>query len=196
MSDSKVFWGPSWNPGPFGSRRSSSPANKTDRLTGEPYSYDDTFRLARECRMRASRHLTVDDRLVAIRLIQPGFFLFLNRFLHLVAADDLPAVEPWSWLVKYEDDLYSWAEIVAKQCPSRSLVPFAKHQDTDDVFCFDGDDRTGNPPVLIIHTFASPGTEYRGQWTSFDVWWEEMEEHRAAWLVDQATSPRGSRRTR
>lgn len=56
--------------------------------------------------MRALRHLTVDERLVVIRLIQPEFFLFPNRFLHLVAADDLPAVEPWSWLVKYEDDLY------------------------------------------------------------------------------------------
>lgn len=89
------------------------------------------------------------------------------------------------WISEYENQTKNWVDIVGEQYPTRSLVPFAKHQDTDDVFCFNGDDRSGDPPVLIIHTFASPGTEYRGQWTSFDVWWEEMEEHRAAWLAEQ-----------
>lgn len=135
--------------------------------------------------MRDLREISTDERLIAIRQVQPDLFVYPERFFLVVASDQLPDITPWSWLCKYEDDLYFWAETVANQYPTRTLVPFAKHQDTDDVFCFDGGDHSGDPPVLIIHTFASPGMEYRGQWASFGVWWEEMEEHRAAWLAEQ-----------
>ncbi|OII11797.1 hypothetical protein BIU97_04780 [Curtobacterium sp. MCBA15_009] len=123
--------------------------------------------------------------MVDIRQIPTDRFVYPDRFTDVVVEVDLPAIRPWSWLCEYEGDSSFWAATVAEQYPGRSLVPFAKHQDTDDVFCFEGTDHTGDPPVLVIHAFASPGTEYRGQWTSFDVWWEEMEEHRAAWLAEQ-----------
>lgn len=131
--------------------------------------------------MRERRLTTVEERQVEARLIAPEGFQYPERFQRVLAQDPLPEIDPFMWTSEYENQTTDWVDIVGKQYPTRSLVPFAKHQDTDDVFCFDGGDHSGNPPVLIIHTFASPGTEYRGQWTSFDVWWEEMEEHRAAW---------------
>ena len=139
----------------------------------------------RRTTVREHRLTTVEERQVEARLIAPEGFQYPERFQRALAQHPLPDIDPFMWTSEYENQTTDWVDIVGKQCPTRSLVPFAKHQDTDDVFCFNGGDRSGNPPVLIIHTFASPGTEYRGQWTSFDVWWEEMEEHRAAWLAEQ-----------
>jgi hypothetical protein len=44
--------------------------------------------------------------------------------------------------------------------------------------------------VLIIHTFASPGWEYRGQWKDFDVWWSEMEDQHRNWLAEHEDEER------
>lgn len=50
--------------------------------------------------------------------------------------------------------------------PLRRLIVFAKRQDNDDVACFDLD--TGK--VAIVHAFASPGWERRGEFADFRAW--------------------------
>lgn len=93
--------------------------------------------------MRALRRTTTEERLLTLRQLQPAAFEYPERYFRTVAGDELPAVEPWAWLCEYEDDLEFWADVVAKQYSTRSLVPFAKRQDTDDVFCFEGTDTSG-----------------------------------------------------
>ena len=54
---------------------------------------------------------------------------------------------------------------LATRYPDRKLVPFAKRTDNDDVACFE----VGTMPhVQIIHDFADPGWEQRGEFA--DVW--------------------------
>jgi hypothetical protein len=62
-----------------------------------------------------------------------------------------------------------------KQFPTRTLVPFAKDGGSDDVACFDSADTSGNPKVLCIHSFCSPGWEYRGEASSFAEWLQRTE---------------------
>jgi hypothetical protein len=50
--------------------------------------------------------------------------------------------------------------------PQRTLVPFARRQDNDDVACFDLD----RDKVTIIHDFASSGWEDRAEFTDFRAW--------------------------
>ncbi len=134
--------------------------------------------------MRERFLTSADERLIDALQSAPEGFVYPDRFRAELGRTTLAEIDPFMWTSEYRGQTAAWSDIVAEQFPARTLVPFAKHQDTDDVFCFDGGDRSGNPPVLVIHTFASPGTEYRGQWTSFDAWWEEMLEHRAAWLAE------------
>ena len=135
--------------------------------------------------MKKATRSTVDDRLLAVRSVQTPGFRYPERYFTTMTDDRLPEASPFRWLAEYDGDLEFWSETVATQFPAHILVPFAKHEDTDDVFCFEGTDHSGNPPVHIIHTFATPGWEYRGTWSSFDLWWEEMEEQHAAWLAEQ-----------
>lgn len=60
--------------------------------------------------------------------------------------------------------------VVKEQYPSRVLVPFGKDNNSDDVFCFDGTDTSGNPKVYIVHTYASPGWEDKGYVEDFTAW--------------------------
>ncbi|PCN46426.1 hypothetical protein Csp2054_17335 [Curtobacterium sp. 'Ferrero'] len=135
--------------------------------------------------MRQRQTTGVERRQLDALAITPEGFRYPERFQQALAQQPLPEITPFMWLSEYEDQATNWAEIVATQFPARTLVPFAKHEDTDDVFCFEATDHSGNPPVHIIHTFTTPGWEYRGTWSTFDVWWEEMEEQHAAWLAEQ-----------
>lgn len=63
-----------------------------------------------------------------------------------------------------------WLDDLKRQYPSKSLVPFAKLEDTDDLACFDGFDGSGEPKVLYIHAFASVGWEGRGEELDFNGW--------------------------
>lgn len=108
-----------------------------------------------------------DDKLL------PESFYFPQSYLAFVSQEDIPYFEPWSFLCKYEVSAKFWIDEIAKQYPTRSLVPFAKAGSTDDVVCFDGSDTSGNPKVFYVHTFASPGWEDRGDIENFDAWLEK-----------------------
>ncbi len=103
----------------------------------------------------------------------PENFSFPQSYIEFVSQEDMPYFEPWSFLCKYEKSADFWIGEIAKQYPSRTLVPFAKAGSSDDIACFDGSDTSGNPKVFYVHTFASPGWEDRGDVENFDVWLEK-----------------------
>ena len=72
--------------------------------------------------------------------------------------------------------------MLQEQYPERVLVPFAKDRRTDDVFCFEGNDLAGNPAVILIHSFADPGWEYRGEWSHFDSWYSGLLDFHRDWI--------------
>lgn len=104
----------------------------------------------------------------------PSDFKFPQPYLDLVGKG-LPDIDPWWWLAPHKDSAVYWADTLHKQFPLRMLVPFAKHGGSDDVACFDGADTSGNPKVLYIHSFSSPGWEHRGEARSFAEWLQKTE---------------------
>jgi hypothetical protein len=108
-------------------------------------------------------------------------FLFPASFMSLIQQEELPDVAPVFWLVQMDMGVEDWTELLEKQYPDRTLVPFAKDRRTDDVFYFDGRDTSGNPPVILIHSFTEPGWEYRGEWLHFDSWYAGLVEFHEAW---------------
>ncbi|RCS42323.1 SMI1/KNR4 family protein [Bremerella cremea] len=101
-------------------------------------------------------------------------FRFPASYLQLVR-DGLPDIEPWGWLAPYKRNSIFWADTLKEQFPNRELVPFAKDGGSDDVACFDGADTSGDPRVLYIHSFCSPGFESRGVAKNFTEWLEQIE---------------------
>ncbi len=96
-------------------------------------------------------------------------FKFPQSYLDLVSKG-LPDIDPWWWLAPHKESAIYLADTLRKQFPLRILVPFAKHGGSDDVACFDGSDTSGDPKVFYIHSFCSPGWEYRGETNSFAEW--------------------------
>lgn len=104
----------------------------------------------------------------------PNDFKFPQPYLDLMAKG-LPDINPWWWLAPHKDSAVYWAYTLHKQFPSRTLIPFAKYGGSDDVACFDGSDPSGNPKVLYIHSFCSPGWEHRVEIASFTEWLQKTE---------------------
>jgi hypothetical protein len=101
--------------------------------------------------------------------LPPGF-QFPAAYLEVVNGSVLPKLMPWWFLAKNERLALFWQGILREQYPDRSLVPFAKWDTSDDLACFDGTDTSGNPAVLLIHTFTTPGWENRGTLPDFGAW--------------------------
>jgi hypothetical protein len=102
-------------------------------------------------------------------------FRFPTSYLALIKVG-LPNIEPWGWLGEYKNSSVFWADTLRNQFPERRLVPFAKDGGSDDVACFDRTDDSGDPKVLLIHGFCSPGWEFRGEWENFEMWLKEIEQ--------------------
>ena len=109
--------------------------------------------------------LPTDRRELSALLAPPGF-VFPQSYLAII--DNLPELEPVWWLVEDPQALRSWGMIIASQYPDLPSMPFAKAGNNDDVFCFDTEDESGDPPVQLVHSFAGPGWGYRNQWLNFD----------------------------
>lgn len=66
---------------------------------------------------------------------------------------------------------------MSERYPERQLVPFAKRTDNDDVACFE----LGKPgKVEIVHDFADPGWEQRGEFPDFWSWFQSAVEELVA----------------
>lgn len=126
----------------------------------------------------------VPARIASFERSCPPGFLAPQRFLDILRTESLPDIEPWFWIFELTGLQDFWARTIATQYPDRVLVPFAKHEQSDDVFCFDGTNTTGDSPVYIVHTFTSPGYERRGYWDSFDVFLDAADETHREWLAE------------
>lgn len=105
----------------------------------------------------------------------PKKFRFPQSFIDYVSCDPIPYLEPWWFLCKFQKNADFWLNEVKRQYPNRVLIPFAKMEDSDDVACFDGEDKSGNPKVYYVHTFAASGWEDRGYVNNFEEWLKEAE---------------------
>jgi hypothetical protein len=93
----------------------------------------------------------------------PEGFSYPPEFIRVVELG-LINLEPW-WIIT-GDLLRDRFAGLAMRYPDRTLVPFARRQDNDDVACWDA--RTGK--LVVIHDFASPGSEARGEFPDFYAW--------------------------
>lgn len=95
--------------------------------------------------------------------VLPSGFRFPRGYVRLAQTQDLPDLEPWSFLfLNMPDSLIYYGEMLHRY-PDKPLVPFAWVNDQmgyyNDVYvvlaCFDGDDTSGDPKVYI-HDYAEP----------------------------------------
>jgi len=114
--------------------------------------------------------------------VLPNDFRLPQAYMDLMAKG-LPDIDPWWWLAPHNESETYWTRTLRAQFPSRLLVPFAKHGGSDDVACFDGSDTSGDPKVLHIHAFCSPGWEHRGEARDFTEWLRETQIEAAEFKV-------------
>lgn len=116
----------------------------------------------------------------------PKGFRYPVNFDKYCAATPEANIKPWS-ILETRESADIWLDIVQEWYPERCLVPFAQHIVTgDDIACFDGNDRTGNPEVHLVHSFASAGWEDRGSVPNFEAWLELVQEDRKEYLQQLA----------
>ena len=100
----------------------------------------------------------------------PKDFSFPDKYLEEISMESIPSYGDWYYLIESEGLQKQFYDIAQEDYPSRSLVPFARYDGTDDVACFEGGDATGNPEVYIIHFFSSSGWEQRAKLSDFENW--------------------------
>jgi hypothetical protein len=93
----------------------------------------------------------------------PAGFKYPDLFRRVIQLR-LVSLEPW-WILE-GDSLRTRFLGLRSRYPGRSLVPFARRQDNDDVACWEGTDGR----VVVIHDFAAPGYESRGELRDFSAW--------------------------
>lgn len=75
------------------------------------------------------------------------------------------------WYLFSRDRLLYRLEGLKQRYPNRDYFPFARHDYTDDVACWD---KARPGKVLIVHDFASEGWEAREVFDSFEDWLQYM----------------------
>jgi hypothetical protein len=107
--------------------------------------------------------MSAEDRLLPADELPDGFE-YPEEFLRIVERG-LLYFEPW-WVIE-GDQLRVRAQGMAERYPDRRLVPFARREDSDDVACFE---QGKGQRVQLVHDFASPGYEQRGELDSVGDW--------------------------
>ena len=93
----------------------------------------------------------------------PSGFMYPSEFMRVVDLG-LTNLEPW-WILGGEL-LTDRARGLRQRFPRRSLVPFAKRQDNDDVACWD----VARNKVIVVHDFGDPDAGDRGEYENFYSW--------------------------
>lgn len=107
----------------------------------------------------------------------PIGFKYPSSYIDYVSGD-IPSLEPWHFFYSRLDYRF---EGLRERYPSKTLVPFARRGDNDDVACFDAAEVSDNPRVFIIHDFASSGWEERGVCDDFPAWIELAKAESEGW---------------
>lgn len=107
----------------------------------------------------------------------PLGFTYPAALLALVNQPDVPDLNPWQFI-----DATSKVGQLAyavRQSDGRNLIPFASvEDDRKDIACFDGDDTTGSPAVLMLVVDGS-GRSYA--YADFAAWLETARLEAARW---------------
>jgi len=109
--------------------------------------------------------------------ILPKGFMYPDSYVKFVNGE-LPDLEPWHLFYNHLEFRFNGLK---QRYPKRSLVPFARRGDNDDVACFDASVSSDNPNVIIIHDWASEGWENRGEHIDFLAWVELAKEEAKEW---------------
>lgn len=88
-----------------------------------------------------------------------------NKYLDMLSQTQEECL-PW-YLLDSDDQNFRLTGLRSRY-PNRVLFPFARHDYSDDVACWEKD-KPGK--VVIIHDFASAGWEDRFEFSSFDEWY-------------------------
>ncbi|QPF74690.1 SMI1/KNR4 family protein [Roseateles sp. DAIF2] len=79
----------------------------------------------------------------------PQGFVYPHQLREIAATGQHPQIAPW-WFVDADSKAGKLFFSIRKH-DGRNLVPFAKVDDgRGDIACFDGDDSSGNPRVLML----------------------------------------------
>lgn len=100
---------------------------------------------------------------------------------------NLVNLHPWH-LVSDEEFDYLFAG-VNKRYPDRSVVPFARRTDSDDVACFvirDSEQEAGQ--VVVVHDFASSGYEVVARMEKFWDWFRYAVNEMIEWHESGVTT--------
>lgn len=96
----------------------------------------------------------------------PSGFRYPQAFVDMATSGSLPEIYPW-WFIDASTEtgegLFS-----RRQRDGRNLIPFAKvDADLNDIACFNGDDTSGNPAVLML-VLDESGRSY--SFKDFEEW--------------------------
>lgn len=108
----------------------------------------------------------------------PEGFRYPHQFLRTVELG-LVNLEPW-WML-HGDELRTRHAGLRARYPARTIVPFARRQDNDDVACFDVD----TSKVVIVHDFAGTGWEHRAEFDDFYGWLRHAIDDFVAFDIEQ-----------
>ena len=88
-------------------------------------------------------------------------------------ADVLGKAEDWRLLTIEEIETVGAG--INSRYPNRTVLPFARRDDCDDVACFlISSKEQRNEQVLIIHDFASPGWEVEASFGDLQSWLKQI----------------------
>jgi len=99
----------------------------------------------------------------------PAGFRYPESIVLFAEGAECPDIAPW-WFVDASSEAGRLFHSIRRH-DGRNLVPFAKGDDDDDIACFDGDDLSGDPEVLMLVLDAS-GRHY--SFASFKAWLEAV----------------------
>lgn len=104
-------------------------------------------------------------RLYTSELLPPGF-KYPSKLQEYAATGQYPVIAPW-WFADADSKAGKLFYSI-RQHDGRNLIPFAKVDDSrGDIACFDGDDSSGDPRVLML-VLDESGRSY--SYASFDQW--------------------------
>lgn len=99
-----------------------------------------------------------------------SFFSYPQQLKDLVSKG---IVDFGVWYLMNDDETVRRFQGLQTRYPERTLYPFARRDDNDDIACFEDVD---NSLVHIIHDFADSGWEQREVLPNIDAWLEYIEE--------------------
>ncbi|WP_426237650.1 hypothetical protein [Pseudomonas sp. TWP3-2] len=120
-----------------------------------------------------------------LNIVDREEFSYPNSFIQTISSNPEIDIEPWWFIFFGEGDVNYWHHTLKKLYPKRDLIPFARFNANDDIACFDGNDTSGDPKVVIIHAYASDGWELHGSYENFYAWLDAAIDTHNSWEEDE-----------